>query len=253
TPPVNPDLLSTISVIGAMNSHPIGPMNWNPPYLIYFSFRHDTVPLRGGDELLLIVEGYEDYFGVHHGNAHVTLKAYRRHTALLVNGQGPYLNGSVVNLITGNVTFAPHFPTSGTSYTWELYRGNTLLTTSTNNTFSYAINTPGTYLLRLLSDNGHCVTADTLTLSVIDPSHLGSFSSGAIQVYPNPSSGTFTLTNMPQGSYELRITDILGRTVYTERIQGGSKEFRLGLPAGTYILSLSGEKGTSMTPLIIAN
>ena len=53
------------------------------------------------------------------------------------------------------------------------------------------------------------------------------------------------------GSYDLRILDVAGKLVYTDRMDGERKDLRLMLPAGTYQLLLSGEGKSGLILLII--
>ena len=61
-------------------------------------------------------------------------------------------------------------------------------------------------------------------------------------VYPNPSNGSFTLEmNGAEGTGQLMVTDMVGRTVYSERVVLSSnyrKEMNLNLSSGSYILSV---------------
>lgn len=66
---------------------------------------------------------------------------------------------------------------------------------------------------------------------------------GAVKVYPNPAAGMLTV-DLPQGfkATEVSLLSLLGQTVFSRQIPGGSESLRLdigGLPAGRYLLQLA--------------
>jgi len=68
-------------------------------------------------------------------------------------------------------------------------------------------------------------------------------------VYPNPSTGKFILKleSANQESRQLNLVDMLGKTVYSQSI-GAVDNYALDLsilPAGMYILNVSGASGTA--------
>jgi hypothetical protein len=76
----------------------------------------------------------------------------------------------------------------------------------------------------------------------------------SLQVYPNPVTGTELQVKMdqwPAGNYRLRITDVLGRTVYQKEIENTEREGSLTIPVrlsnsvksagGVFWLKLEGE------------
>jgi hypothetical protein len=72
------------------------------------------------------------------------------------------------------------------------------------------------------------------------------FFADAVEVYPNPNDGVFTLyvSSLSRDHYELVITDLTGRVIMEERVLlstgDNSKEIRLGdLENGLYMLKLS--------------
>ncbi len=62
-----------------------------------------------------------------------------------------------------------------------------------------------------------------------------------MKVYPNPSTGTFTI-EMPDGARSISITDMMGKTVATRNVSPGAAKQTIDLeniPAGNYIIRLT--------------
>jgi hypothetical protein len=73
------------------------------------------------------------------------------------------------------------------------------------------------------------------------------------RVYPNPSSGTFTIDfcNRKKIS-EIRLTDMPGRLVYQKKINNQTTVNIEGLPVGTYILTIvDNENRTSVRKVVV--
>lgn len=68
----------------------------------------------------------------------------------------------------------------------------------------------------------------------------------SITCYPNPSSGKFTIRTPMMGPASLRITDLLGRTIYTSALPAGNTEHVIDLgqvKPGTYCVVVSEGNG----------
>jgi len=68
----------------------------------------------------------------------------------------------------------------------------------------------------------------------------------AIKAYPNPFSHytTIEVKNLSQGSYQLHLTDMLGRTLKKLKIEGGKADLERGdLKSGLYFLQIFNSKG----------
>ncbi|KAA9331135.1 T9SS type A sorting domain-containing protein [Adhaeribacter soli] len=73
-----------------------------------------------------------------------------------------------------------------------------------------------------------------------------------LNVFPNPSNGTFKV-DLPQGkTYELTVTDLTGKVIMTQSVSGGVNQLQLNKAAkGIYLLKVKGENGTATRKLII--
>ena len=78
---------------------------------------------------------------------------------------------------------------------------------------------------------------------IVDPQVLGveEEENSVVRIYPNPSIGVFTCESSIE-SYDLNITDILGHTVYTSRIESnGTDSYTFDLTSfgsGVYFATL---------------
>jgi len=80
--------------------------------------------------------------------------------------------------------------------------------------------------------------------------------SPAVSIYPNPvTNGTISLqlTDMPKGTYQLRLLNSAGQLVFTQQIThagaNGTQTITLvsGIAKGNYFLEMSGPEGWKMT------
>ena len=77
-----------------------------------------------------------------------------------------------------------------------------------------------------------------------------------LRISPNPTSSTFTLTtNTPLTNPQIQIYNMMGATVYSEKIKtttsNFSKQINLNAPAGIYLVKLSDNQKIYATKLII--
>lgn len=67
---------------------------------------------------------------------------------------------------------------------------------------------------------------------------------GAIKVYPNPNNGTFTIELPKKGNYDIRVTNIVGATVYSSGMDGERRKeivFDKNISPGNYTIYIQGE------------
>jgi hypothetical protein len=67
-----------------------------------------------------------------------------------------------------------------------------------------------------------------------------------MQVAPNPSQGSFTVTDQPADLHSIIVADAQGRTVRTLSAQNGNQYNLTDLPNGLYSLRLIGNKGNTV-------
>ncbi|GAB2773966.1 hypothetical protein GCM10027175_09780 [Hymenobacter latericoloratus] len=104
------------------------------------------------------------------------------------------------------------------------------------------------YRLRQVDLDGTAILSDVQTVRFAAATD--------ITVYPNPTAATVTtflnLTTLSAGTYQVKITDLTGRTVRVVSQQGGTTEsIRLdNLPKGSYLLTIQGNGQTFTKRLI---
>jgi hypothetical protein len=95
--------------------------------------------------------------------------------------------------------------------------------------------------LKILPVNNEVTSVDKLSYNSV------------IGIYPNPSSGIFTVTNIPRGATSLEIRDLNGRTVYREEgaIDDTDKVVTADLVPGVYFITVGGKDFRTAEKLII--
>jgi hypothetical protein len=92
-----------------------------------------------------------------------------------------------------------------------------------------------------------------LTINNVVTSTVRTAEEDAIVVYPNPSSGSFTVANLPSGFRRLEITDVRGSIVLSKEAEPGRSEINLNsdLTPGVYILRIYNDGEVITKKLII--
>ncbi|KAA9331133.1 beta strand repeat-containing protein [Adhaeribacter soli] len=101
--------------------------------------------------------------------------------------------------------------------------------------------------------NGPANLIDNISIISYMPTGLkANLLQSQVNVYPNPSQGTFKV-DLPQGkTYELTVTDLTGKVIMTQNASGGINHLQLNKAAkGIYLLKVKGENGTATRKLIV--
>lgn len=111
------------------------------------------------------------------------------------------------------------------------------------------------------TDNGYIMieAVDNIFLAVKRFATEGTLSTKDIDIqklniYPNPTNGDFTVDLKAIGNIKIDITDLTGRTVYTETDYANGdykKSIRTKLSSGTYIIKISSNEGTTTSKIMI--
>lgn len=166
-------------------------------------------------------------------------------------------SGAAMAMATFNLQPAPSLDVdfdasasqNGHVYEWNFGDGNTIQTTNTAYTHTYAQG--GNYTVTLTVIDTVCGTTDQTTLNLEGVS-VGSYALvlGA-NVFPNPSTGIFTLTmDLPSSqNMTIRIVDMLGRQLWKRdygNVASGNftEDFNLNKAArGIYLLEVTTTNG----------
>lgn len=158
--------------------------------------------------------------------------------------QLPTITASTNNTLVCVGQSADLSASGATSYTWNTNATGTIIAVSPTITTTYTVN--GT-------DVNGCVNSTTITQDVSVCTDIDNLAlliaSSNINVYPNPSTGMFTLELMFDSKIE--ITDVLGKVIITQSLTKGKNAIDLSKYGnGIYMLSLSNNGLISKTKII---
>ena len=140
--------------------------------------------------------------------------------------------------------------TGATSYFWNFGDGNT--STLQNPTHTYA--TSGTYTVTLIVYNTCGSNNSFQNINAIENGISSNSLDFHLEIYPNPSNGIITIENNTSEHYQISVTDITGREVYSTIIENKINTLNISdLSDGMYYLQYSSEKGKKNVPIIIAH
>ncbi|MBP7810044.1 MAG: T9SS type A sorting domain-containing protein [Bacteroidia bacterium] len=109
---------------------------------------------------------------------------------------------------------------------------------------------PNSGTFNLISNGG--VDAFVIKLNALGTSLSESnLNDHLISVYPNPSSGEFTIRFKNNSDATVEVIDLLGQIVYSEKIVSTNKQLNLNLTNGIYSIRISENGKTSTTKFII--
>ena len=159
-------------------------------------------------------------------------------TAITANQVVTYTNAT-----TGGYIGVPE------SYSWIFPGGTPSTSTDKDPVVTYS--TAGTYDATLIVDRGSQI--DTLTkpnyITVSNSVGMITLKQDNPIITPNPCHGTFKVAY--NGSFDLQILDLLGKTVFEKSAGTGNSMLNTGLPGGTYFVRIKTEHNTFIEKLII--
>ncbi|MCC5916390.1 MAG: T9SS type A sorting domain-containing protein [Cryomorphaceae bacterium] len=132
---------------------------------------------------------------------------------------------------------------------WNFGDGNSAMGDSVTNQYA----SEGTYSVLLIATND--CGSDTAMVQLVYTS-VEHFGLNTIALYPNPSTGVFSLSQLPidGGKLTLVLNDMQGRGVMTKVYEEGLNKIELNiehLRAGTYYLTISNGVGQVVKPVIL--
>ena len=134
--------------------------------------------------------------------------------------------------------------TASAATTWQWLRDGATIPGATGHRHIATEN--GMYAVRITDAHGCSAVSDQVKVTLVGVARLAP-AGFTLAVYPNPSRDVFTVDVSTSRSVpvDVRVTDILGRTVYTRRVAEGSGHRTLSVdlsthPSGVYYLHASG-------------
>jgi trimeric autotransporter adhesin len=167
------------------------------------------------------------------------------------------------NTVTVTVNTPPNTPTitktgdvltSSATQSNQWLLNSAAITGATNKT--YQVTTVGCYsVIAKNLVNGCTSTSDTTCVTTISGINQLSVNSDQLLIYPNPTSGEIIVNiNSSVGEvkdWNLQITDVLGRTVYTRQSLNYSNDIDLSnLPNGVYFITVINKTGRAVVPVV---
>ncbi len=138
----------------------------------------------------------------------------------------------------------------GTVYQW--YLNGVIIPGATSQ--NYGVKEKGNYTVMITDANGCTAVSDAFIATGISTLE----NEAAIDIFPNPSSGNFTLnlTVVQKDNYQIALKNILGQVIYTESLNNFkgiySKQFDLSAHGkGVYTLSLMNTNGQQVKKIIV--
>ena len=162
-----------------------------------------------------------------------------------VNVGASFSNGQLTTPLTGSYT-----------YQWLILQGGfwTSIPAPLGVIVPFTPTQNGSYALVATNAFGCSDTSNTVVVS-----NLGLVSGNtSATLFPNPSKGQFalSLSDAPDGMYQIRMVDIAGREVFQQEFlqeQGQEVPFAVSLPNGLYQVWISGMGVKSVVKLLIQN
>ena len=97
---------------------------------------------------------------------------------------------------------------------------------------------------------GNC-ESETLAITVDEALSSSVFETTALKVYPNPANNVITVTNK-NAIENIEVANLLGQKVLSQKVNAESTQIDVsGLAAGTYILNVQLQNGTTTSVKVV--
>ena len=173
-------------------------------------------------------------------------------------------NYTVNNMTVAFTMFDPTNCTTG-GFSWDY--GNGMTSTVAQAPF-VTYNSSGTYTacLKCNSLPTNCVICANITIpgnyngTTYTTNITGIVENNAetdVKIYPNPTTGIINIQGYPNpkgGNMQIKITDVLGNSVYSSTLQGGGQTIDLSVEAnGVYFISVQTNEGIVNKKIVISH
>jgi photosystem II stability/assembly factor-like uncharacterized protein len=149
---------------------------------------------------------------------------------------------------------------SGVTYQWSISGGGRLISSGTNANVNWI--TTGTFTLTCTPSTGKVMT---LPVTVLNPGAVAALSSNensentsdgsaynGINVFPNPSHGSFTVITFQEQKHSIRILNALGNEVFKADLSGSENSIKLpDNLKGVFYMQLNSDRGTTMQKIVV--
>lgn len=150
---------------------------------------------------------------------------------------------SFITQINGDTVLFTNTSSNASNILWYLANG----TTSTESNVTVIYNTPTNGHIVLIASND--CGSDTSTFDLF--AELASLKNENLIVYPNPFSNTIHYQSENNESFEIKIIDIMGKTVYNKLHVAPEKEIHVDeLKNGQYFVQFSNDKNVFIKKMI---
>ncbi len=157
-------------------------------------------------------------------------------------------NGTCIATDSITITVTPTHVNLGNDTTFTgsitLNAGNpgaTFLWSTGSTTQTITVNTPGTYYVTVSNVLGS--SSDTVNITIKTLTGINETSSKQnFNIYPNPTTGIFTFKIGETKNANLKVTNMLGETIYSEQVNSQSTTINIkDAPNGIYLLQLQAD------------
>lgn len=130
------------------------------------------------------------------------------------------------------------------TYTWNLKWFQEQTSQGTSAAVVYSLPEDGAYDMRMVATtDDHGCTCESRAIATLDRLSDASLSA-AVSVYPNPSTGRFTINNTSSDALQIQVFNAQGQWVWQSNTEFASKEIDLShLSAGTYLMHIRSQSG----------
>lgn len=171
---------------------------------------------------------------------------YQQHKQLIHFWSDSMLNEAPIN---GPLSTWPNDNGTGYGVNNRFIRGRADHYTGSSNSFGHQWNGLDYMLLHNLQ---LIVDPNKWSTEIIDTTSIRVIPSLRANVYPNPTTNTFTVELDNGTNAHVSLHDIAGKEVYAADVVGGKSTFSIAhLPAGSYFVTISNDTGAQLTSRLI--
>lgn len=158
---------------------------------------------------------------------------------------------AITNTTVGEVASFTANSVNATEITWNFGDGSAEVT---GNVVSHTYDMPGLYTVTASATNGACAAVNQQTIAITaNTTSINQVISETVNIYPNPANNFFTITLNKEVKAVVEITDLAGKLIRTENINGQMPNviYTSELSNGIYLLNISSNDKTETIKLSV--